>query len=471
MKISIVIAALLFAMVPPRLAAQNHATMNHGTPAAIAAASSTASSQPVPTAQHASLRLEDFERIALAHNPTLAEANDLVRRSAGQSRQAGLYPNPSVGYEGGEIRGGSFGGGEQGAFISQTIVLGGKLHLRKRVFQAQQREDEAGAAEQRDRLLSDVDQRFYTALSAQEIVSLRQRLLKIAMDAVETAHQLANVGQADAPDVLQAEVEAGEAKVREVAAQHNYVQAFETLADTVGKPEMPVSRLEGALVPWPGIDAQNVIPAILRESPAVRRAEDGVTRAEAQLKSARREAIPDLQLRAGIQQDGEALDSAAVPRTPAGLIGFASAGVDLPIFNRNQGNVAAAKAELDRARNEVTRVQLGVRRAAEPLVQNILAEDAEAREYKDDMIPKATSAYNLYQSQYRAMASAYPQVIISQRTLFQLKVAYINTLAQLWKNAIALKYFTLADGLEAPASAGSSSTTVNLPGSQANANE
>lgn len=471
MKISLAIAALILAAVPPRLAAQNHATMNHGAPAVATVATTPASSQLAAATERPTLHLADFERIALAHNPTLAEASDLVRRSAGQSRQAGLYPNPSAGYEGSQIRGGSFGGGEQGAFISQTIVLGGKLHLRKGVFEAQQREDEAGAAEQRDRLLSDVDQRFYAALGAQEIVNLRQHLLKIALDAVETAHQLANVGQADTPDVLQAEVEAGEARINEVAAQRNFVQAFETLADTLGKPELPVSRLEGTLVPWPGINPQNAIPAILRESPAVRRAEDGVIRAEAQLKSARREAIPDLQLRAGIQQDGEALDNAVVPRTPAGLIGFASAGVNLPVFNRNQGNAAAARAEIDRARNEVTRVQLGVRRAAEPLVQNFLAEDAEAREYKDEMIPKATRAYNLYLSQYRAMASAYPQVIISQRTLFQLKVAYIDTLAQLWKNAIALKYFTLTDGLAAPEPSGSSSTTVNLPGGPASPNE
>lgn len=469
MKTFVVVTALLIAAVPPRLAAQQHPTTSHDTPAAITAATPPVFSQSA--AQRPALRLEDFERMALARNPALAEANDLVRRSAGQARQAGLYPNPSAGYEGGQIRGGSFGGGEQGAFVSQTIVLGGKLRLRKRVFQAQQREDEAGAVEQRDRLLSDVDQRFYSALAAQEMVTLRKQLLKIALDAVETAHQLANVGQADTPDVLQAEVEAGDARINELAARRNYIQAFDTLADTAGVPGLPASGLEGTLVPWPEINPQNAISAILRESPAVKRAEDGVVRAEAAIKSARREAIPNLQLRAGIQQDGEALDNAAVPRTPAGLIGFASAGVDLPIFNRNQGNVAAARAELDRARNEVTRVQLAVRRAAEPLVQNFLAEDAEAREYRDEMIPKAARAYNLYLSQYRAMASAYPQVIISQRTLFQLKVAYVDTLAQLWQNATALKYFTLTDGLAAPAASGSSSTTINLPDARAGAIE
>ena len=49
-----------------------------------------------------------------------------------------------------------------------------------------------------------------------------KELLTLALDAVTTAHQLANVGQADAPDVLQAEVEAEQAQVDYTAAQRTY---------------------------------------------------------------------------------------------------------------------------------------------------------------------------------------------------------------------------------------------------------
>ncbi|MGI8960447.1 MAG: TolC family protein [Bryobacteraceae bacterium] len=159
------------------------------------------------------MQLSQFEQFALATNPTLRQANAMVRQSAGQARQAGLLPNPSIGYDGAEIRGGSFGGGEQGAFVQQTFVLGGKLQLRRNVFEQQRRQDEIGADEQRHRVLSDVGTRFYSALAAQETVNLRRRLLRIAIDARETAHLLANVGQADAPDVLQSEVESEQAKI------------------------------------------------------------------------------------------------------------------------------------------------------------------------------------------------------------------------------------------------------------------
>jgi cobalt-zinc-cadmium efflux system outer membrane protein len=172
------------------------------------------------------MRLEEFQQFALATNPTLQQANVLAKQSAAQARQVGLYPNPSIGYQGEQIRGGSFGGGEQGAFVQQTFVLGGKLGLRRDVYEQQRREDDIGVSEQRYRVLSGVGQSFYAALSVEEIVNVRRRLLSVATDAVETAHQLANVGQADAPDVLQAEVEAEQAKIDYTTAQRDYLQAF-----------------------------------------------------------------------------------------------------------------------------------------------------------------------------------------------------------------------------------------------------
>jgi cobalt-zinc-cadmium efflux system outer membrane protein len=48
------------------------------------------------------------------------------------------------------------------------------------------------------------------------------------------------------------------------------------------------------------------------------------------------------------------------------------------------------------------------------------------------------------------MAQAYPQVIVSQRTLFELEVNYIDSLDRIWQNAIALENFTLQGGLEKP---------------------
>src|SRR5581483_3700324 len=56
--------------------------------------------------------LEQLQQLAIDHNPTLKQAQVEIRAAEGRKRQAGLYPNPTVGYQGEQISGGSQRGGE-----------------------------------------------------------------------------------------------------------------------------------------------------------------------------------------------------------------------------------------------------------------------------------------------------------------------------------------------------------------------
>ena len=426
----------------------------------------TGSNLPAPellkdVAARPPMALADFEALADANNPTLKQANAFVRRSQEQARQAGLYPNPSVGYQGEQIRGGSYGGGEQGGFVQQTVVFGGKLGLRRNIYDQQKRSDQIGVEEQTYRVHGDVQQAFYDALTAQATVQLRQRLLGVSLDAVETVHQLANVGQADAPDILQTEVEAEQAKVDYVTAQRHYLQTFRTLSALAGKGELPVSPLHGELEKTPGLNAEQMVDSIVADSPTVKRAQQEAAVAQARLKDAKRESVPDLQLRAGEQYNGEQVSQN--PTKAAGAQSFASAGINIPLWNRNQGNVGAAKAEIERAEQDVARAQLSLRQQAAPLAQSYLSAQFEADRYKTQLIPRAARAYELYLKKYQNMAQAYPQVLVSQRTLFQLQISYLVALHDVWRSAIALQNYTLTGGLDTPTSSGSSTTTINLP--------
>src|SRR5579885_559483 len=396
----------------------------------------TGSNLPAPellkdVASRPAMSLANFLALADQNNPTLKEANALVRRSQQKARQAGLYPNPSIGYQGEQIRGGSYGGGEQGAFVQQTIVLGGKLGLRRNIHEQEMRSEQVGVEEQTYRVHADVQQAFYDALAALTTVHLRQQLLGLALDAVETVHQLANVGQADAPDILQTEVEAEQAKVDYSSAQREYLKT------------------------------EQMLESVVTQSPTVKRARQEIVVAQARLKDAKREPIPDLQLRAGEQYNGEHVSEN--PLKPTGAQSFASASINLPLWNRNQGNVQAARAEIERAEQDLAREQLSLQQQAAPMAQSYESAKFEADRYKTQLIPRATRAYELYLKKYQSMAQAYPQVLVSQRTLFQLRVSYVMALHEEWRNAIALQNYMLNGGLHAPVSSDTPSTTINLP--------
>lgn len=397
------------------------------------------------------MKLEQLQQMALTNNPTLRQAKAGVRGAEGLTRQAGLWPNPAVGYVGDEIRGGSFGGGQQGVFIQQNVILGDKLGLDRKMRAEEGKQSEAEAEEQRLRVENGVRVAFYESLAAQEMVEVRKRLSGLAQDAVETARQLFNVGQADEPDILQAQVEQDEADLAVISSEQEQQRAWRVLAAVVGRPDLPLSTLAGDLEDPPEINSDQILQTILSNSPAVKIAQLEVARANIEVTRSQREVVPDLSLRAGYMNNLEQLRS--IPKE-VGSEGFAEVGVNLPLFNRNQGNIQAAKANQERATFEVQRVLLVLRQLAAPILQSYASSRAVADRYKARTLPNARQAYQLYLQKYHEGAAAYPQVLIAQRTLFQLETSYIATLEDVRINAARLQGLLLTDGLDLPATPG-----------------
>ena len=186
---------------------------------------------------------------------------------------------------------------------------------------------------------------------------------------------------------------------------------------------------------------------VIADSPTLKRAQQQATVATAELKSAKHEPIPNLTVQAGEWYSGEKLDGA---NKQAGWMSFAQAGVEVPLWNRNQGAIAAANADVARAQSEITRTQLQLKQNAEPLAQQYLSARFQAERYRDQLLPRAQRAYDLYNMKYQQMAAAYPQVLTSQRTLFQLQIAYLRALEQEWVSAVGLENYTLHGGLNKP---------------------
>ncbi|MDQ2980387.1 MAG: TolC family protein, partial [Acidobacteriota bacterium] len=108
------------------------------------------------TAAGPPLSLQELERRALENNPTIAQASDEVAAARGRAVQGGLLPNPRVGYAFEEVpfKSSVPNRGKQGFFIEQSIPLGGKLRLARRVFEKEVDEGERNLEGQRGRVLN-----------------------------------------------------------------------------------------------------------------------------------------------------------------------------------------------------------------------------------------------------------------------------------------------------------------------------
>ncbi len=224
--------------------------------------------------------LGQLERMALAANPTLAESEAEIRAAQGKRLQAGLYPNPRVGFEGEELRGGAYGGGEKGFFIAQPLITAGKLGLNRKIADQEIQISRQQAEAQRYRILNAVRTAYVGVLAAQEMVETRKALVAIAKATLRVARQLHNIGQADDTEVLQAEIEDQQAEIGVVTEGNTLRRRWTGLLAVVGNPGVPAGGVTGGLdAGLPQLNEQLALDAILKNSPAVKIAQAGVARA------------------------------------------------------------------------------------------------------------------------------------------------------------------------------------------------
>ena len=313
---------------------------------------------------------------------------------------------------------------------------------------------------------------YYEALGIQQLIEVRTQLTKLGRDAVNVTGELFNVGQADRPDVLEIEVEAQRTQLDLLMAENERTQIWQQLGALVGNPMLKPTPLSGELGRGvPQLEQETLLARLLTESPEIKRAQTGIEKAKAVVTRAKAEMAPDLFVRGGWGYSNETLDlrnqTIIKPPGAVGPQGFAQVGIRIPIFNRNQGGIATAQAELNIAEQERQRVELTIRARFSVNFRMYQNARQAAEQYEKQIIPRAQQAYDLYLAKFRQMAAAYPQVLIAQRTLFQVQAEYVRAVVTAQQNAVLLQGFLLSGGLESPMeNANDTNTSANRGGQQ-----
>jgi cobalt-zinc-cadmium efflux system outer membrane protein len=407
------------------------------------------------------ITLNELEQLALQNNPTATAAAASIDAARGRTRQAGAWPNPVIGYSGEEITTGDLDTrGEHGFFVEQTIPLGGKLKLSRNVFQKTIAQAEAVRDLQRLRILSSVRQTFYSVLLTERRIEVQERLAALASEAVGVTAQLFNVGAADRPDYLEIDIESRRLQLQLNRSKNELLASRAQLAALTGMREVAARPLAGSIdTQIPELERDQVVRTLLEQSPEVRAARAELERKRAVTARARREPYPDLFLRGGSAYNREHGEDTG---RPIGWEGTLEAGISVPLFNRNAGGTAAARAEETRAQAEVTRLELALQSRAVSQFASYLTALRASEAYRSEILPRAEEAYRLYLSRYRQMAAAYPQVLVAQRTLFEMSNEYLENLNDAWHAALQLQGFLAGDGLDAPAAATEASQPARL---------
>ncbi len=381
--------------------------------------------------------LEELESLALGNNPTLAQGRSRIGAAEGRYVQSGLYPNPSVGYVGAEM-GNSGYGGQQGAFVGQRIITAKKLQLNRQTVAQEIEQTKWALQAQERRVLNDVRLAFYELLVARRAVSLQDQLLNIGREGVKSAEALQVAKEVGRADVLQARVEVEAAAIELQNARNRHTAACRRLAAVVGVPDVDMSQLQGDLeAELQQLTWDDALSHLLSESPEIAQAQAGVERARWALQRECAGRIPNIDTQASIQYDA----------STGSTITSASIGMPLQLFDRNQGNIGRARAELMHAEQEIQRLELQLRNRLAEAFQRYENARQQVERYSQNVLPTAKESLDLIVAGYRQGEFPYLTLLTAQRTYFRVNLTYLESLRDLRTSTIAIEGLMLSGGL------------------------
>jgi cobalt-zinc-cadmium efflux system outer membrane protein len=110
-------------------------------------------------------------------------------------------------------------------------------------------------------------------------------------------------------------------------------------------------------------------------------------------------------------------------------------GVPVPIFNRNQGSIQSAQAELGQATQEVSRVENSLINRLATAYGEYAAARQRAERYRTSIRPVAQRAFKLSQEAFKGGQFEYLKVLQAQRSLTEADLEYNRALQEAWKAA------------------------------------
>lgn len=395
------------------------------------------------------LRLDELEQLALGNHPRIQRAAAAVQMAQGRTWQARLYPNPQVATASPQLAGNN---SQYNVYLSQTLVTAGKLRLdaaaaSREIVEAQW--DLVGA---RYDVLTGVRDAFYAVMVAQERVAvldwLGARATKYHSD-VERLFREA--GRGTKADVLLFAIERDRIELQGAAARATWEAARRELAAAVGIPQLTIDAVRGDLrAPLPQFDLSALQEVVMANHSRARAARTQVERNGLRLARAMAEPVPDIEFQGGYQRQVE----------PAQDQGLFQVALDVPLWDRNQGAIYAARAGVSEARAEARRLELDLaqqtadawrayesaRRQVEFYENGLLKTVRETLAIEERLRPEAENIELLMVSNLR--------VLTALRTASETEMAALDARAALWRAAARIGWLAQWDAFPCVVGAG-----------------
>lgn len=396
--------------------------------------SGTTPSNPTPPSGTAELTAEAVVDQVLARNPTLAQMVAAWQAAAARYPQVTSLDDPVLGSTVAPAAVGQLGDGNRGyaLTVSQKVPWPGKLALRGESARAEA--DAAGrdVEDTRQQLIEAARVAFYEYYLVGRALDVNVESLRLLKEFRANAEARYKTGTAPQQDILQADVEIGRQRERQLKLERTRevaIARINTLSHqppTAPLPPPPKDLRPKGLIP----DAESLQAAAFSRRPDLQAVASRTRAGQAAVALANKEYYPDFRATAGYAtfMDAKAL--------------YPQVGLEMNIplrISRRDGAVAEAQARLAQRREEFSRLRDQINFQVQDAVARVRESERAVKLYEAEILPAAEANVKSAQTAYVTGKLPFLSLIEAQRNVVGLRDRNYEVIAEYFRRLALLE--------------------------------
>jgi outer membrane protein, heavy metal efflux system len=368
---------------------------------------------------HAQMTLSNAVAVALAGNLELKAAREQIAVATGRAIQLRMWNNPELELSSEDIpvKEHGFSEAKNLVGISQTIPFPGKKSLDNKIGQQGIRIAESAYRQRERELIRNVKSAFYRALAAEQKNVVTEQLLDLSESLAKVAGRRVETGAAGSQESLRADIERERVQVELTSMRRELKEAKTALAMLLGRPQDPIAALHGEL----SASVATAIDDAQARHPTLLVASTKCEQAELELRRAKLDPYPDVKFGVAGGYDGALNES---------LLDF-RVSFPLPFFDRSQGRKREVRALADIAQYDLSATKQRLLQDFTVAEARLRAASEQVEAYRTRILPKAGEALKLVRAGFEAGKFGFLDLVDTQRTLAEARLAYLDKLLEL----------------------------------------
>lgn len=374
---------------------------------------------------------------AFSRSPSLKISSANICSTEGDRIQSRLLPNPEFSYSAENILGNKNWRGWKSADeyyeLSQLIELGGKREIRSSAANYQYYAAQAGYESSWIRLLNNLMKSFVAVIAAQEQLKLAHEQKTIEEEVLSAVTAKVETGKVSLIQQNKAEISASKAAIFLQQAESDLTTAKQELSLLWGSSCPDFDDVEYSFYQIESPKPLESYLTDLRNNPELQRSQFEYLASHQNLKLEKARRIPDLVVSVGCKTERES-------RKTGALLGVS---LPIPIFDQNQGNIQRARSESTRAFDQKNEIQLFLESKLIIAYNQLLGAYQASERLKSTILKTAMQSFEFASEGYKEGKFEYLDMLDSQRTLFEVRMSYIESLLNYHQRRADIEYLNI----------------------------